>query len=130
MCVKIVKKSGALLVKEKSQYLFKICFFKTDLMCPSITFEFKLHTMQILSLYKVSVHTKFYKILNKNYIVKKWKSMTFEDEVMHHFKKHVSLNNASFHRFFFYQNRFINECVRKNIAKIPLPRSHRATYFL
>ena len=58
--------------------------------------------------------------------------MTFK--VILHLMKNLRLSNVSLHRFFFYQNRFTNECVRKKKAKIPVSQSksffvrYRRTY--
>ena len=45
-----------------------------------------------------------------------WHSMT--SEVILHFMKNLCIHTVSIHRNV-YQNWFINECARKNLAKIP-----------
>jgi hypothetical protein len=42
-------------------------------------------------------------------------SMTFEVKLIK--MKYLCIHNISIHIIFFYQNRFINECVRKNFLK-------------
>ena len=54
-------------------------------------------------------------------------SMTFE--VILILMEYLRIHNISIHIFFFYQNRFINECVRKNFLKFSEGRKDVKTEF-
>ena len=55
-------------------------------------------------------------------------SMTFEVILIK--VKYLRIHNISIHIFFFYQNRFINECVRKNFLKYSEGQTERRIFFV
>ena len=94
-----------------------------ELLWPSITIEVLLIWLKYLRIHDISIHINFYqnwfinecvrnkKKWDKNLIIELlWHSMTFE--VILIWLKYLQIHDIIIYRNF-YQNRFINECVRK-----------------